>query len=40
VLYPNSEKEEVNNFIKNELSKYCQNNQFIFDNLGFGAKKL
>jgi diphosphomevalonate decarboxylase len=40
VLYPDSEKEEVSNFIKKELSKYCQNNQFIFDNVGFGAKKL
>jgi len=40
VLYPSSEKHEVSDFIKKELSKYCQNNQFILDNLGIGAKKL
>jgi len=40
VLYPNSEKEEVASFIGKKLSKYCQNNQYIFDNVGFGAKKV
>ena len=40
VLYPNSEKEKVNDFIEKELSKFCQKGQYIFDNVGFGAKKL
>jgi diphosphomevalonate decarboxylase len=40
VLYPENEKEEVNQFIENELSKYCQKNQYICDTVGFGAIKL
>ncbi len=40
VLYPEVEREKVNHFIENELSKYCQKNQYICDNVGFGAKKL
>lgn len=40
VLYPNSERVAINSFIEKELSKFCQNNQFILDNVGFGAKKL
>ncbi len=40
VLYPEQEKENVNNFIVKTLSNYCQKNQYIFDNSGFGAKKL
>ena len=40
VLYPENEKEAVNQFIKNQLSKYCQKNQYICDSVGFGAKKL
>ena len=40
VLYPNAEKETVNNFIANELASFCQNRQYILDNVGFGAKKL
>ena len=40
VLYPENEKETVNNFIKDELSQHCQNNQYIFDKVGFGAKFL
>jgi diphosphomevalonate decarboxylase len=40
VLYPEKEKEKVNNFIENELSIHCQNKQYIFDNVGFGAKKM
>jgi len=39
-LYPENEKENVNQFIENQLSKYCQKNQYICDNVGFGAKKL
>lgn len=40
VLYPEQEKENVNNFIVKMLSNYCQKKQYIFDNSGFGAKKL
>ena len=40
VLYPRNEKSKVNQFIKNELAKYCQKNQYICDTVGFGAKKL
>ncbi len=40
VLYPNNYKEEVQKFITDELAKYCQNNQFIHDEMGFGAKEL
>ncbi|WCM41782.1 diphosphomevalonate decarboxylase [Flavobacterium sp. CBA20B-1] len=40
VLYPNDYKEEVQKFIANELAKYCQNNQFIHDEMGFGAIEL
>ena len=40
VLYPESEKVSVNEFINSELAKYCQNNQYICDSVGFGAKKL
>ncbi len=40
VLYPNNYKEEVQKFITNELAKYCQNNQFIHDEMGLGAIDL
>jgi len=40
VLYPENEKEAVNEFIKNKLSKYCQKSQYIFDAIGVGAKLL
>ena len=40
VLYPEEEKEAVNGFIEKELSKYCQKNQYICDNVGFGANKI
>lgn len=40
VLYPNKNKEEVQQFIAGELAKYCQNNQFIHDEMGFGAIEL
>ena len=40
VLYPESEKEEVNEFIERELVAYCQNGHYICDQIGFGAKKL
>ncbi|MDC6388282.1 diphosphomevalonate decarboxylase [Maribacter sp. PR1] len=40
VLYPENEKEMVNQFIVNELVVYCQNQQYICDRIGLGAKKL
>ncbi|WP_405608324.1 diphosphomevalonate/mevalonate 3,5-bisphosphate decarboxylase family protein [Polaribacter sp. Asnod1-A03] len=40
VLYPESEKKTVNNFIEKELAKYCQKNQYIYDSVGFGAKQI
>ncbi len=38
ILYPNSEKTEIELFIKNSLAEFCQKNQYICDNVGFGAK--
>ncbi|WP_111682256.1 diphosphomevalonate/mevalonate 3,5-bisphosphate decarboxylase family protein [Winogradskyella tangerina] len=40
VLYPESEQDSVLEFIKNELSDYCQNQQYIVDFVGNGAEKL
>lgn len=40
VLYPKKEVEEIHLFIENELSKFCQNNHYINDCVGNGAKKL
>lgn len=40
VLYPEDEKNAVNTFIKSELAKYCQKNQYICDNAGFGATRI
>ena len=40
VLYPASEKENVQEFIAQKLAKYCQNGQYIHDYAGLGAKKL
>ena len=40
LLYPESEKAEVLQFVENELAKFCQKNQYICDVVGFGAKKL
>jgi len=40
VLYPESEKEETLQFIKDELVAYCQNGQYICDQIGFGAEEL
>jgi len=40
VLYPESEREEVHQFIQNELVAYCENGQYICDRIGFGAKKM
>lgn len=38
VLYPNTEKNQVLDFITNELVAYCQNGQYICDKIGLGAK--
>jgi len=40
VLYPEKYKKEVQHFIENQLAAYCQNGQFINDEMGFGIKKL
>ncbi|AZJ32533.1 diphosphomevalonate decarboxylase [Tenacibaculum mesophilum] len=40
VLYPNSEKTEIEVFIKNNLAAYCQKNHYICDSVGFGARPI
>ncbi|MCF4100813.1 diphosphomevalonate decarboxylase [Gillisia sp. M10.2A] len=40
VLYPNQYKEEVLEFIKNELIRFCEHEQYLCDEIGKGAKKL
>lgn len=40
VLYPENNKKEVLEFIKNELVAYCENGHYICDQVGSGAKKL
>jgi len=40
ILFPEREKEKVNTFITNDLLAFCQNNQYICDDAGFGAMKL
>lgn len=40
VLYPESAREEVLQFIKNELVGYCQNGQYICDAVGNGSQKI
>nr|WP_297306751.1 diphosphomevalonate decarboxylase [uncultured Flavobacterium sp.] len=40
VLYPENIKTQVQDFITNELSKYCQNNQYIHDFVGNGVENL
>jgi diphosphomevalonate decarboxylase len=37
VLYPENAKENVLQFIKNELVGHCQNGQYICDEIGYGA---
>ena len=39
VLYPESEKEKVSEFIEEELLQHCENGQYIQDRLGLGAIK-
>lgn len=40
VLYPENVKEKVLQFIKNELVDYCQNEQYICDQIGDGSQLL
>ncbi|MFA9190401.1 diphosphomevalonate decarboxylase [Flavobacterium sp. FZUC8N2.13] len=40
VLYPNKNKESVLQFIKDELVGYCQNGQYLCDEIGNGATQL
>lgn len=40
VLYPKRNAEKILDFIKNELVAFCQNEQFICDEIGFGANQL
>ncbi len=40
VLYPKMEKENVLRFIKNVLSQYCKNGEFIEDEAGMGAERI
>lgn len=40
VLYPKRDAIEILEFIKNELVVYCQNEQYICDQIGFGANQL
>ena len=38
VLFPEREKEKINTFITNELIVFCENNQYICDYVGSGAR--
>ena len=40
VLYPENVKEKVLQFIQHELVGYCQNGQYICDEIGNGAQDL
>jgi len=40
VLFPEIEKIAINNFIINELIQYCQENHYICDRIGIGAKLI
>ena len=40
VLYPENVKDEVLTFIKNNLVGYCQNGQYICDEIGFGSQSI
>jgi diphosphomevalonate decarboxylase len=40
VLYPANDKVAVLQFIKDELVGYCQNEQYICDEIGFGSEKI
>jgi len=38
VLYPEKEKETIHKFITNNLIEHCQNNEYICDKIGLGAR--
>ena len=40
VLFPAKEKEIVNKFIKSNLTKFCQENHYLCDSIGEGAKRI
>ena len=40
MLYPSKNKEEILEFVKNELVVYCENGHYICDEIGKGSKKL
>ncbi len=40
LLYPKKDQKAVLQFITNELVAYCQNGQYICDQIGFGAKHV
>ncbi len=40
VLYPERDRDKVLQFIKNELVAYCENGQYICDQIGYGSKKV
>ena len=40
VLYPETEKEQVQDFIATQLAAYCKNGEFIHDHSGLGATLL
>lgn len=40
ILYPNKDKEKVLQFIKDELVDFCQNGQYLCDEIGNGAMQL
>ncbi len=40
ILFPEVEKDKVNTFITNYLLVFCQNNQYICDKVGTGARQL
>lgn len=40
LLYPNSIQAQIENWVQNELSQYCENKQYICDRVGKGPEKL
>ena len=40
VLFPETEANEIQEFIKSDLAKHCQNGHFIEDKLGQGAQPI
>jgi len=40
ILFPEAEKEKVNTFITKHLLAFCQNNHYICDEAGTGARQL